>query len=271
MDALPDQNQSLGGLFDLAGRTACVVGGGGYLGGPVCEALARHGAHVVVADGRMEAATATARRLDAAGLSAEAAALDIADEAAVAALVDQIVRQRGHLDVAVNATAFSTGKPMEEMTLSDWQSGTRVTLGGAFVLGREAGRVMVPQGRGSIIQFGSMYGLVSPDFRVYGDRFAHNPPDYEAAKAGILQLVRYQAVKWARHGVRVNAVVPGPFPNPSGMGGDRDFVARLADRVPMGRVGRAEEMAGAVLFLAADASSFVSGTSIVVDGGWTAW
>ncbi len=258
-------------LFDLSGNVACLVGGGGYLGRPIGEALAAHGAHVVVADNRQEAAEQAAERLVSAGYSAEAIVLDIVDEAGVAAALDDLVRRHGHLDVAVNATAYSTGKKMEEMSLADWEAGTRVTLSGAFVLGREAGRIMVGQHRGSIIQFGSMYGLVSPDPRVYGERWNCNPPDYEAAKAGILQLVRYQAVMWAPEGVRVNAVVPGPYPNPVGQGADAEFVAKLSHRVPMGRVGRAEEIAGAVVFLASGAASYVTGTYIVVDGGWTAW
>ena len=259
------------GLFDLTGKAACVVGGGGYLGGPICEALARHAAHVTVADLRIEAAQETAGRLVETGLAAEAIELDIVDEAAVRDAMDGLAKQHGHLDVVVNTTAFSTGKPMHEMTLDEWQAGLRVTLGGAFVLGREAGRVMRPKSGGSIIQFGSMYGQVSPDFRVYGSDVRPNPPDYEAAKAGILQLVRYQAVTWAPHGVRVNAIVPGPFPNPAGDGNSKQFVQRLSDRVPMQRVGRAEEVAGAVVFLASEAASYVTGTSIVVDGGWTAW
>lgn len=256
-------------LFDLSGKVACVVGGGGYLGGPICEALAAHGARVVVADARVEAAQKASQRL--ADFSAEAIGLDIVDEAAVAAALDGIVERYRRLDIVVNATAYSTGKKMEEMSLADWEAGTRVTLSGAFVLGREAGRIMVAQGRGSIVQFGSMYGLVSPDPRVYGKRWNCNPPDYEAAKAGILQLVRYQAVMWAPKGVRVNAVVPGPYPNPAGQGADTEFVDNLSNRVPMGRVGRAEEIAGAVVFLASDAASYVTGTYIVVDGGWTAW
>lgn len=258
-------------LFDLDGRVALVAGGGGYLGGPVCEALARHGARVVVADRRQDAADAACGRLAGAGLSAEAIMLEVTDEAAVAAALDQVLSAHGRLDIAVNATAWSSGKPMDEMALDDWEAGVRVTLGGAFVLSREAGRRMAARGAGSIIQFSSMYGLVSPDPRIYGPRWNVNPPDYEAAKAGILQLVRYQAVMWAPRGVRVNAVVPGPFPNPAGQGADAEFVQRLSSRVPLGRVGRAEEIAGAVVFLASDASSFVTGASIVVDGGWTAW
>jgi len=258
-------------LFDLTGKVACVAGGGGYLGSPVCEGLARHGARVIVADARPEAAQQAVRRLSDLGLAAEALTLNVTDEPAVVAAVDGIAARHGRLDVMVNATTWSTGKPLEEMTQADFEAGTRVTLGGAFVLSREAGRVMVAQGRGSIIQFGSMYGLVSPDPRIYEGKFAVNPIDYGAAKAGVLQMVRYQAVMWARHGVRVNAVIPGPFPNPAGMGAADWFIARLSDRVPMGRAGRAEEIAGAVVFLASDAASYVTGTSILVDGGWTAW
>jgi NAD(P)-dependent dehydrogenase (short-subunit alcohol dehydrogenase family) len=267
----PNASDSMQHLFDLGGKVACVVGGGGYLGGPICRALADHGARVVVADLRVDAAQRTAAQLREAGLPAEALALDITDETGVAAEIDRLVDRFGRLDVVVNATAYSTGKPQEEMTLADFEAGLRVCLAGAFLLGREAGRVMIRQRSGSIIQFGSMYGLVSPDPRVYGPGQRVNPVDYETAKAGILQLVRYQAVMWAPHGVRVNAVVPGPFPNPAGQGADTDFLARLSRRVPLGRVGRAEEIAGAVLFLASHAASYVTGTYLVIDGGWTAW
>jgi NAD(P)-dependent dehydrogenase (short-subunit alcohol dehydrogenase family) len=270
MNALPHEKGRFELLFDLTGKVACVVGGGGYLGSPVCEALACHGCHVVVAS-RGDAARRGCQRLVDRGLSAEAITLDIADQPAVAAAVDDLVARHGHLDVMVNATAWSSGKPMDQMTQAEWEAGIRTCLGGAFFLGREAGRVMVRQHSGSIIQFGSMYGQVSPDFRVYGSDIPPNPVDYGAAKAGILQLVRYQAVMWAPHGVRVNAVVPGPFPNPAGQGASAAFIERLSHRVPMGRMGRAEEVAGAVVFLASDAASYVTGTSLVVDGGWTAW
>ena len=173
--------------------------------------------------------------------------------------------------MVVNATCFSTGMTMERMSLDDWRAGMKVSLDGAFVLAREAGRVMALRKSGSIIQFSSMYGIVSPDPRIYGTKQNVNPVDYGVAKAGILQLVRYQAVMLAPYGVRVNAVVPGPFPNPDGQGSDAEFTTRLCEKVPMGRVGKAEEITGAVVFLASDASSYVTGTQVVVDGGWTAW
>ncbi len=257
--------------FDLTGKVALVVGGGGYLGVPVCRALAQHGAYVVVADVRKKAAEKASELLADEGFSVEAVSLDISDEDVVKAAVDDIVNSHGGLDIAVNSTAHSTGKPMDQMTLADLEKGLRVSLSGAFVLSREAGRVMVAQGSGSIIQFGSMYGKVSPDPRIYAPNYNVNPIDYGAAKAGISQMVRYQAVMLGPKGVRVNTVIPGPFPNPVGQGGNAEFVKKLSDKVPMARVGDAEEIVGAVVFLASDAASFITGAEIVVDGGWTAW
>jgi NAD(P)-dependent dehydrogenase (short-subunit alcohol dehydrogenase family) len=116
-----------------------------------------------------------------------------------------------------------------------------------------------------------MYGKLSPDPSIYGPKYNVNPVDYGVAKAGILQMVRYQAVMLGRKGVRVNSIIPGPFPNPAGQGADKEFVDKLSKKVPLGRVGKAKEIAGAVVFLASDASSFITGTEIVIDGGWTIW
>ena len=257
--------------FDLTGRVAWVPGGAGLLGTAVCRALAEHGAHVIVSDIRGDAAQANAQKLTRDGFSSEATRLDIGDERDVAQHIEQIMSRCQRLDVMVNMTYHYTKTPMDEMTAEEWNEGMRVSLTGAFVATREVGRVMSEQGRGSIIHFSSMYGLVSPDPQMYPANQRMNPVDYGVAKAGILQLVRYQAVLLARQGVRVNAVAPGPFPIPETQGADESFMAKLQGKVPMGRVGRSGEIAGAVVFLASDASSFVTGSQIMVDGGWTAW
>lgn len=258
-------------LFDLSGRVVLAAGGAGYLGAPFCEALARHGARVIIADKRADVAGGVAESLRSKNLQAETMAMDMADEASIRNAVDQVRSHHGRLDVAINAAAYSTFKAMEQMTAQEWEAGLRITLTGAFVFAREAGRIMVEQGGGSIIQFGSMYGMVSPDPRAYEPPMFVNPVDYGAAKAGILQLVRYQAVMWGPKRVRVNAIVPGPFPNSANSMNDAAFQGRLANKVPLGRVGKASEIAGAVVYLASDASSYVTGTQIVIDGGWTAW
>jgi NAD(P)-dependent dehydrogenase (short-subunit alcohol dehydrogenase family) len=257
--------------FSLTGKTAWVVGGAGVLGTPVSHALAEHGAHVVIADIRREKAEALAQAICAENLSAESMTLDAGDEAAIVRAADDIVVRRGRIDVVVGMAYFYTKTAMEQMTTSEWERGMRVTLTGAFVLGREAGRIMKEGGGGSIIQFSSMYGLVSPDPRMYPPPHQINPIDYGVAKAGVLQMVRYQAVMLAPHKVRVNAICPGPFPDPATQGADPEFLDRLSKKSPMGRVGRGSEMAGAVVYLASDASSYVTGTQLVVDGGWCAW
>ena len=257
--------------FSLAGKTAWVVGGAGVLGTPVCHALAEHGAHVVIADIRRERVEVLAKAIRDENLSADAMMLDAGDEAAIVRATNEIVERRGRIDVLVSMAYFYTKTSMEQMTTSEWERGMRVTLTGAFILGREAGRVMKAAGGGSIVQFSSMYGLVSPDPRMYPPPHPVNPIDYGVAKAGVLQMVRYQAVMLAPHKVRVNAICPGPFPDPTTQGADPEFLDRLNKKVPMGRVGRGSEMAGAVVYLASDASSYVTGTHLVVDGGWCAW
>jgi NAD(P)-dependent dehydrogenase (short-subunit alcohol dehydrogenase family) len=264
-------SDGLGQLFDLTGRVVLMAGGAGYLGTPTSEALARHGARVIIADKRPDAANAAVELLRSRGLQAETVFVDFGEESSIHDAVEQVRTRHGRLDVAINAAAYSTCKAMEQMTATEWEAGLRVSLTGAFVFAREAGRVMVEQGGGSIIQFGSMYGMVSPDPRVYEPPMFVNPVDYGAAKAGILQLVRYQAVMWGPKKVRVNAIVPGPFPNSAKEMNDSAFQGRLAHKVPMGRVGKSSEIAGAAVFLASDASSYVTGTQIVIDGGWTAW
>ena len=233
--------------------------------------LAEHGAHVICSDLRHDPAAGIVDALRSRGLVADALEVDIGDEARVTEATAKLRAQHGHIDVLVNMTYFYTKKAWDELTAADFDAGLRVTLTGAFIATREVGKVMREQGHGSIIHFSSMYGVVSPDPRMYPASQAVNPIDYGVAKAGILQLVRYQAVQLASAGVRVNAIVPGPFPIPSTQGQDSEFMQRLRAKVPMGRVGNPPEIAGAVVFLASDAASYVTGTQIVVDGGWTAW
>lgn len=263
-------------LFDLTGKTALVTGACGILGRRFAAALADHGARVAAVD--LDAAAAEAL---AAGLETEAAGLacDVADPEAVEAMVAAVGERLGGPDILVNNAASKSGDlagffaPPEETTLETWREVMAVNLEGLFLVARAAAKAMIASGRGgSIVQLASIYGVVAPDSRIYEgsrylDREINTPPVYSASKAGVIGLTRHLAAHWAPHGIRVNALTPGGVES----GQNRTFTERYAARVPLGRMARPEEMTGALVFLASDAASYVTGQNIVVDGGLTAW
>ena len=258
-------------MFDLSGKVALVAGGAGYLGRPVCKALAQQGAAVVAADlvdaqvrqavGEIEAVGA--------GVRAKGMVMDIGDERAVRAVVDQTVRDFGTLDICVNSTCKSIGKLVEEIDGEEFDAANHVNITGAFFLARESGRVM--KRGGSIIIFSSMYGQVAPDPGIYFPPMKPNPIEYGVAKAALIHMVKYLAAYWGTRGIRVNGIAPGPFPHPDTQQEDPAFIRRLDKKVPLGRIGRQNETAGAVVFLASEESSYVTGQTLAVNGGWTIW
>lgn len=256
-------------LFDLSEKVVLVAGGAGYLGQALCLALAEQGASVMVADLALKRAETLAADIVARGGKARAMELDVAAEASSQAAVDRTVAEYGRLNALVNATFFSVGKTLDDLSAEEFDRANRVNLTGAFLLARAAARVLPPGG--SIILFASMYGLVAPDPRVYHAPMNPNPIEYGVGKAGVIQMAKYLAVAWGPRGIRVNAIAPGPFPSSAVQAEHPEFVQRLAGKVPLGRIGRPEEIAGTVAFLAADASAYLNGATLSVDGGWTAW
>ncbi|MFH0796165.1 MAG: SDR family oxidoreductase [Candidatus Omnitrophota bacterium] len=263
-------------MFDLTGKVALVAGGAGYLGAPICQKLSEQGAAVIVADIDLERTKAKVESISAAVPEARVKGLflDISDEKSIKTLTAQIIKEFGGLHILVNTTCSAVGKSVEEINTEEFDSTLHTNLTGSFNLARESADVMT-QG-GSIIFFSSMYGRVSPDPRIYSLPMKPNPIEYGVAKAGLEQMVRYLAVYWAPRNIRVNAVCPGPFSNPdlkeyAENPEFKDFLKRLAEKVPLGRIGRKEETAGPVIFLASDEASYVTGQILVVDGGWTIW
>jgi NAD(P)-dependent dehydrogenase (short-subunit alcohol dehydrogenase family) len=253
-------------LFDLSGKVAVVTGAGSGLGAVFAQALAGAGANVVCADLNLAGARETASMIEQLGRMALAVDVDVADEAAVAAMVRTTLDRFGRLDIMVNNAGIGiTGLP-EEMSLADWQKTLDVNLTGVFLCAREAARAMIAAGTGGrIINIASILGAVASQ---PGPATA-----YAASKGAVINLTRDLAIHWAPHGIRVNALGPAYFPTAMT---DEAFavpevVAELSRRTPLGRTGRLEELIGPVVFLASDASSYVTGQTLFVDGGWTAW
>lgn len=262
-------------LFRLDGRVCFLSGATGHLGRSMSQALASAGAHVFVNGRNSHSVTELVSELRSSGLQASAAPFDVTDQTAIAGLVERIKREHGRLDIVVNnASAGRTGK-FEEINSDDFEQLFRVNVIGSFhiiraalPLLRESAKVT---GGASVVNIASMYGSVSPDSSIYGSSGANSPASYGSAKAGLIQFTRYAACHLAADRIRVNSISPGPFPAQQYLDKDPEFRGQLERKSPMRRVGNATELQGPLLFLASDASSYVTGINLPVDGGWTAW
>lgn len=267
--------------FDLSGRTAIVTGGGGILGQGFCEVLAAHGANVAVFDVDDKAAARTVDAIKTASPSAKVIAVpcDVSSAASVGSAVARVVKECGGIDILHNNAATKTGDlarffaSFEDYTLETWREIMGVNIDGMFLMAQAVGKQMIAQGRGgSIVQTASVYGIVAPDQRIYeGSQFLgraiNTPAVYAASKAAVIGLTKYLASYWGAHGIRVNTLTPGGVES-----GQNDvFSQKYSARVPLARMARADEMQSALLFLASDASSYMTGQNLVIDGGLSCW
>ncbi|HXF84730.1 MAG TPA: SDR family oxidoreductase [Anaerolineales bacterium] len=269
--------------FDLKGRVAIVTGGAGLLGAEFCRTLAEAGAAVAVVDLNASAAQGTAEALTKSGYSALAVPTDITHPDSVRAMVERVLSVFGRLDILVNSAALDpkfdaeavkkgiTPGAFEDYPLNDWNAALNVNLTGMFLVTQACVKPMLAQGKkGSIINICSTYGLNGPDQRIYvrnGERVAYKPVYYTVTKAGVLGFTKYLAAYYAGTEIRVNALTPGGVYNNH----EDYFVKNYSAKTILGRMANKDEMNGALLFLASDASSYMTGGNLVVDGGWTAW
>jgi NAD(P)-dependent dehydrogenase (short-subunit alcohol dehydrogenase family) len=246
------------GIFDLSGRVALVTGGSRGLGEEMAEGLAEAGATLMLLARREQWLGPTVERFRARGFACEGAVCDVSDPAAV----QRVVESMPHLDILVNNAGVTWGQPAEEMPLEKWQTVLDVNLTGAFLFCQAAGRVMIRQGNGCIINVASIAGLVAMPPAIHS-------AGYAASKGGLLALTRELAAKWAKHGIRVNAIAPGFFPSRMTEKVLERMQAEVEAEIPMGRVGGAGELKGVAVFLASAAAGYITGQTIVVDGGAT--
>ena len=276
-------------LFSLSGRVAIVTGGAGLLGAEFCQTLAGAGAHVIVSDLDGAGAARVAEAVQQDGGSALPLETDITDPEAVEEMVRTALREFGRLDILVNSAALDPKYDLDALTannevaaflvnptsfeeypLSAWRQALEVNLTGMFLCCQAAVKPMLTQGQGVIINLSSIYGLAAPDQRLYqrpGGVTQYKPVYYSVTKAGVLGLTQYLAAYYAGKNIRVNALTPGGVYN----GQDSAFVQAYSARAVLGRMAEKNELNGALLFLASDASTYMTGANLVVDGGWTAW
>lgn len=253
--------------FDLSGKIAVVTGASGHLGSAISEALIESGAVVYGAGRNFEKLEKLKEKFP---QLIKILPLDITSEESVKECFQKIKNEAGRIDILVNNASNIPVGDLKNISEEEWKLGIDSTINGVFRCTKQVIPIMEENNEGSIINISSIYGEVSPDPRIYGDSGQNNSPQYGAGKAAINQFSKYCACHFADKGIRINSITPGPFPR-NQISQNKDFIEKLENKIPLGRVGLPHEIKGAIVFLASSASSFVTGENIHVDGGWTAW
>jgi NAD(P)-dependent dehydrogenase (short-subunit alcohol dehydrogenase family) len=257
-------------LFSLRGRVAIVTGACGWLGSAMSRALAEAGATMVVTSRDAGQAARFAATLP--GEGHVGLGFEQGDTDTIPGFVADVLARLGRIDVLINNAYGTTAPDIDNATAEDFDRAYHVGVTAYFLLAREVMfHLRERKSPGSIVNIASMYGVVASYPSAYEDLPVNSPPNYHGLKGGLVQLTRHLAAYWAQHNIRVNAISPGPFPKPETGTQMPEFIERLEQKVPLGRMGRPEELKGAVLLLASDAGSYITGQNLLVDGGWTAW
>lgn len=265
-------------LFSLKNKTAIVTGALGLIGKEHCKALSEAGANVVVADIDGSKCSELAKTLSTESIGVS---LDVIKKDLIQNLRDNVLKRFGHIDVLVNNAAindmFEDPKAATEQSkfenypLELWQKSIDVNLTGVFLCSQILGTEMAKQKSGSIINIASTYGITAPDQSLYinkdGAQSFYKPPAYSATKGAVIMFTKYLAAYWGKEGVRVNTLTPGGVENNQ----DEFFIEKYSSKTPLGRMAKPTDYKGALIFLASDASSYMTGANLIVDGGWTCW
>lgn len=251
-------------LLDLTGRVALVTGGSIGLGRQIAEGLAEMGANVALCARKQERCQEAAEEIQRLGVKALALACDVKNPVSIKDAVDATLSEFGQIDILINNAGISWGAPAEEMSLEDWNKVIETNLTGTFLCAQAVGKIMIRQGRGKIINIASVAGLggAPPELPAIG---------YHASKGGVISFTKDLACKWAVHNIQVNAIAPGWFPTHMSNRVLEHHKDLFLSQIPMRRFGGEHDLKGAAVFLASDASNYVTGHVLVVDGGQSAW
>jgi len=254
-------------LFSLKGKVALVTGGAGLYGLTISTALGEAGASVVIASRNLNKCEKVAKNLRSKNLNVVAMPLDLSIKNSIIALKDKIINTYGKIDILFNNAVARKGGSMKTMTAEEWEEPMKVNSTGLFLCSKVFIEEMIKRESGSVINISSIYGMVGPDFGIYGNTGMTNPANYSFAKGGIIAFTKYLATCYAKYNIRVNCISPGGlFTNQP-----KEFVSNYNKRTPLGRMANEDDLKGAAVFLASDASSYITGHNLVVDGGWTIW
>jgi|TARA_Y100001949_G_scaffold176636_1_gene191081 NAD(P)-dependent dehydrogenase (short-subunit alcohol dehydrogenase family) len=260
-------------LFDLTGKVVIITGAAGMLGSRYAYGLSKQGANVVLADINFSECKKIEKDIkNSFETNPYSIKLDLTKIKSIESMVSNVLKKYSKIDVLINNAAYQ-GNPkirtagFEKLSLDIWQQAIDVNLTGVFLCCQNIGKQMLKQKSGNIINIASTYGLVGPDQRIYGKSGQNSAAFYAATKSAILNLTRYLSAYWQRTGIRVNTFSPGGVENKQ----DTDFIKKYSSRTPLKRMARKDEYVGSLIFLASDASSYMTGSNLVVDGGWTAW
>lgn len=248
-------------LFKLEGKTAIVTGGGRGLGAQIAEGLAEAGANVVICSRNIKACMQMSEKILALGVESMALSCDITKQEDVKRVIEETVKRFGRIDILVNNSGATWGAPVVDMPIEAWQKVINVNVTGTFLMCQEAGKVMIEQGAGKIINIASVAGFGGTNPK-YMDTIGYN-----TSKGAVITFTKDLAVKWGQHNINVNAIAPGFFPTKMSKGLIEQGRDRILESTPLNRFGSDEDLKGAALFLASKASDYITGDILIVDGG----
>ena len=260
-------------IFDLSGKVILLTGAAGNLGTQYAGGLAEAGANIVLADIDYSKCKIIQSKLEKKfKRKFTSLELDLRDKKSIVKNVKLLQKKFGTIDVLINNAAIQGNHKLrtakfEDFPLSYWNDAISVNLTGVFLMCQEVGKVMVKQKKGNIINISSTYGIIAPDQRIYGTSGQNSSAFYASTKSALINLTRYLASYWNRKGIRVNTFSPGGVENNQ----DPKFIKKYSEKTMIGRMAKKDEYIGAVIFLCSDASSYMTGSNLIIDGGWTAW